>query len=96
VAAQDSTRIPSAQPFFHALKTDGIRISPMFRVFCFRGGWRVCGTNLEGNPVSNHSKHSTLRAAFSEASRANQLYAGIKPMALKATARSIASLKRGE
>lgn len=68
---------------------DGIRISPLFRVFSFRGGWRVCGTNLEGDPVSNPSKHSTLRAAFNEASRANQLYAGIKPVLPTHTRRMI-------
>ena len=66
---------------------DGMRISPMFLVFVNPASaakpWRVCGTSLEGDPVSDHSQHSTLRQALNEASRANQLYAGIKPITLQ-------------
>jgi hypothetical protein len=75
---------------------DGVRIAPLFLVFINPASvakpWRVCGTSLEGDPVSEHSQHSTLRAAFDEASRANELYAGIKPIL---RARRIAPLKRG-
>jgi hypothetical protein len=75
---------------------DGVRISPMFLVFVNPASaakpWRVCATSLEGDPVSDHSQHSTLRAAFNEGSRANEVYAGLKPIL---RARRIAPLKRG-
>jgi hypothetical protein len=81
---------------------DGVRIAPLFLVFVNPASaakpWRVCGTSLEGDPVSDHSQHSTLRAAFNEAARANEVYAGIKPYRLKVRirhARRIAPLKRG-
>lgn len=48
---------------------DGVRISPLFRVFFVHDGWRVCGTNIEGDAVFTHEKHgdnlfaATLQAA---------------------------------
>ncbi len=59
-------------------------MKPLFRIFRMSGAWRVCGINLEGEPVSEHSAHSSLRASIIEADRANLLYAGIKAVSLKA------------
>lgn len=50
---------------------NGIRISPLFRVFYTRDGWAVCGTNLEGDPVFTHATHKTLRRAFNQANKLN-------------------------
>jgi hypothetical protein len=90
----------SADPYdtlCNLAQLDRVRISPMFLVFVNPASaakpWRVCGTSLEGDPVSDHSRHSTLRAAFTEASRANEVYAGIKP--ILPAARRIAPRKRG-
>jgi hypothetical protein len=55
--------------------------SPLFRVFANPTGsskrWRVCGVCLEGDPVSIHSQHSSLKQAVHEATRANRIFAGI-------------------
>jgi hypothetical protein len=55
--------------------------SPLFRVFANTTGsskrWRVCGVCLEGDPVSTHSQHSSLKQAVNEATRANRIFAGI-------------------
>jgi hypothetical protein len=50
---------------------DGVRISPLFRVFWSVDGWRVCGTNLEGDPVFTHSVHKHMRRAFNQAGKLN-------------------------
>lgn len=59
-------------------------MKPLFRVFSISGAWRVYGVNLEGEPISEHSEHSSLRAALIEADRANVMFGGIKSVALKA------------
>jgi hypothetical protein len=50
---------------------DGVRISPLFRVFWSVQGWRVCGTNLEGDPLFTHEIHPELRPAFDQANQLN-------------------------
>lgn len=58
--------------------------SPLFRVFwCPMRGWLVCGTNLEGEPISTEAKYRSLQQAMAQASRSNELYAGIKAVPLK-------------
>ncbi len=50
---------------------NGIRISPLFRVFWSVEGWRVCGTDLAGDPVFTHEIHKELRPAFDQANQLN-------------------------
>lgn len=61
---------------------DGILSSPLFKVFPTLPGaarpWQVCGTNLEGEPVSSEATYRSLKQALAQAARANELYAGIK------------------
>lgn len=55
-------------------------MKPLFLVFVNpAGGWLVCGVNLEGEPISVEAKYRSLRQAVAHASRANEVYAGIKP-----------------
>lgn len=55
---------------------DGKRIAPLFLVFfnpdSAEQTWRVCPTNIMGDPEGpNHSTHATLKEAFEECRRAN-------------------------
>lgn len=56
---------------------DRVRISPLFRVFWMENGWRVCGTNLEGDPVFTHELHGeNLFAASLQAATLNAEFGG--------------------
>lgn len=45
--------------------------APLFRVFWSAQGWRVCGVDLEGEPIFTHEIHQELRPAFDQANQLN-------------------------
>lgn len=56
---------------------NGERISPLFRVFWSPEGWRVCGTDLAGDPVFTHEIHGEdVGAAYAQAFALNLAYGG--------------------
>lgn len=63
---------------------DGIRICPLFKVFWNPEGWAVCSTTLEGDPVEIECVLPSIREAYNEAARRNQLAGlplkGLKPV----------------
>jgi hypothetical protein len=56
----------SADGYLSELAGNG-KLRPLFLVFANEGttgdGWRVCETDLEGDPVRTHSTHADLAAA---------------------------------
>jgi hypothetical protein len=61
-------------------------MKPLFRVFWYSGhGWLVCGINLEGEPISTEGKYRSLKQALAHAARANEVFAGIKPVVKRRT-----------
>jgi hypothetical protein len=56
------------------------KLRPLFLVFANEGttgdGWRVCETDLEGDPVRTHSTHADLAAACNEANYQNAVATG--------------------
>ncbi len=60
---------------------DGVRIAPLFMVFFNLENpvkdWKVCSTDIQGDPVRTESEHFSLNEALAEAKRLNEL-AGLK------------------
>ncbi len=51
---------------------DGVRISPLFRVFWNIDGWAVQATDIQGDPVGEpHQVHQHMRAAYNQAAKLN-------------------------
>jgi hypothetical protein len=74
---------PLIDPLIEISVRDGVRVSPLFRVFAtpqpLPFNWRVMSTNLQGDPEEPvHSVHKDLAEALKEAEKQNQLFAGQK------------------